>query len=317
MKKMLKILGIFIGFIVIVAFALIVKNVLDSYKAFLPKNYYENIHSDSPLEFRYSQCGNYSVSKLEFKSDNSAIGKIMAWYPAELEANDKRYPMVIVVNGSNTRARNYMPFFERLASWGFVVVGNNDPQTGTGETASITLDFMLNLPVEAVLHNKIDKDRIGIVGYSQGGAGALCAATKYENSALYKAIFTGSAAYASLAKMMGWEYDVSKLRAPYFMTAGAGASDDAGVDDISTEFGGVAPLASLVENYDKTPDDLFKVRGRVANAEHWEMQTRTDGYMTAWMLYQLLGDAEAETIFVGDDAEILHNINWQDVEKNG
>jgi hypothetical protein len=317
MKKMLKIIGIFMGIIVIIALALIAKNVRDSYKASLSENYYEDFHSDSPLEFQYSQCGNYSVSKLEFKPGNSAIGKIMAWYPTELETNNKSYPMVIVVNGSNTRARNYMPFFKRLASWGFVAVGNNDPQAGTGETASFTLDFILNLPAESVLCNRIDKDRIGIAGYSQGGAGALGAATKYDNSFLYKAVFTGSAAYALLAKNMGWEYDVSKLKAPYFMAAGTGASDDAGAEDISAEFGGVAPLASLVENYDNTPDDLFKVRGRVANAEHWEMQARTDGYMTAWMLYQLQDDAEAGKVFLGNDAEILNNANWQDVEKNG
>ena len=38
--------------------------------------------------------------------------------------------------------------------------------------------------------------------------------------------------------------------------------------------------------------------------------------MTAWMLWQLQGDAEAARVFVGDDAEILTNANWQDIEKN-
>ena len=46
------------------------------------------------------------------------------------------------------------------------------------------------------------------------------------------------------------------------------------------------------------------------------MQLRTDGYMTAWMLWQLTGDEEAAKVFVGEDAEILKNPNWQDVEKN-
>lgn len=51
-------------------------------------------------------------------------------------------------------------------------------------------------------------------------------------------------------------------------------------------------------------------------AEHGEIFARSDGYMTAWMLYQLMGDTEAAKAFAGEDAEILHNINWQDVEKN-
>ncbi len=46
------------------------------------------------------------------------------------------------------------------------------------------------------------------------------------------------------------------------------------------------------------------------------MLTRTDGYMTAWMLYQLQNDEESEKSFIGDNAEILSNANWQDIEKN-
>ena len=223
--------------------------------------------------------------------------------------------MIIVVNGSNIRVRNYIPFFERLASWGFIVVGNDDPQTGTGESASVTLDKMLSLPSDSVLYGKIDVNNIGVIGYSQGGAGAINAVTRYENGSYYKALFTGSASYALLAKNMGWEYDISKVHIPYLMTAGTGASDDSGHygDD---EFAGVAPLFSLEENYNGMPDDVFKVRGRITGAEHMAMQVLSDGYMTAWMLYNLRGDEEAGKVFIGENAEIMQNQGWQDVEKN-
>ena len=46
------------------------------------------------------------------------------------------------------------------------------------------------------------------------------------------------------------------------------------------------------------------------------MLVRTDGYMTAWMLYHLQNDEEAGQGFIGDNAEILTNLNYQDVEKN-
>lgn len=51
------------------------------------------------------------------------------------------------------------------------------------------------------------------------------------------------------------------------------------------------------------------------NAEHGDMQERTDGYMTAWMLWQLQGDEDAARVFIGEDAEILSNQLWQDIEK--
>ena len=36
---------------------------------------------------------------------------------------------------------------------------------------------MLNIPSDSVLSGKIDYDSMGIIGYSQGGAGAICAVT--------------------------------------------------------------------------------------------------------------------------------------------
>lgn len=279
------------------------------------EGYYLSFKSDAPLEVKYSQPGDYTTAYTEFPSDNESIGKIRVWYPAELESGGKSWPMIMVVNASGTPAASYEPFFPRLASWGFIVVGNEDGQTGNGETASLTLDFMLNIPDGSVLSGKIDYDSMGIIGYSQGGAGAICAVTNFENGARYKAMFTGSAAYPTLAKNMGWEYDVSKVAIPYFMAAGTGKSDDSGADP-ETSYGGISPLSALIANYDSIANNVPKVRARAVGAEHEQMLMRSDGYMTAWMLYQLSGDEEAGTVFIGENAEILRNANWQDVEKS-
>lgn len=320
MKKVVKTVGRIVGILLIVIAVilvlLIIKGKIDERRPYLTDNYYEDFISDSSLEMKYSQRGGFETEYAEFDSDNKNIKTIRVWYPKELEGTSKTYPMIIVVNASGTRALNYKPYFDRLASWGFIVVGNDDPQTGTGETASQTLDFMLSLGSDYVLSGRIDREIIGIVGYSQGGAGALAAVTEYDNGTAYKTIFTGSAAYPVLSNNMGWKYDVAKISIPYFMTAGTGTSDDAGVEDASREFAGVAPLSSLIENYNSISGDQIKIRARAVGAEHEDMLARTDGYMTAWMLYQLYGDEEAEQAFLGEDAEILCNANWQDIEKN-
>ena len=150
---------------------------------------------------------------------------------------------------------------------------------------------------------------------SQGGAGAICALTNYENGKNYKTIFTGSAAYPTLAKNMGWEYDTAKVAVSCFMCAGTGKSDNSGTDS-EKGFGGVSPLSALADNYSKITDSVTKIRGRAVGAEHEQMLARSDGYMTSWMLWQLCGDEEAASVFVGENAEILYNDNWQDVEKN-
>lgn len=61
-----------------------------------------------------------------------------------------------------------------------------------------------------------------------------------------------------IAGNMGWRYDVSKINIPYFMAAGTGETDDKGVADGTKEYAGVAPLASLVENYETIRDDVVK-----------------------------------------------------------
>ena len=35
-----------------------------------------------------------------------------------------------------------------------------------------------------------------------------------------------------------------------------------------------------------------------------------------WIYDAVNGDEEAAKVFVSDNAEILHNSNWQDIEKN-
>ena len=319
MKKAMKIVLILLGVILILVIAafLYVKSMLPNGGGNndITEGYYERFQSDAPLEMKYSKPGSFETGYTEFVSDNESIGRVRVWYPTELESSGKSWPMIVVVNASGTPASSYEPFFPRLASWGFVVVGNEDGQTGNGKTASITLDFMLNVSTDSILSNKIDYGNMGIIGYSQGGAGAICAVTNYENGTRYKAMFTGSAAYPTLARNMGWEYDVSKVTTPYFMVAGTGKSDDSGSDP-ETSYGGVSPLAALTSNYNSISDDVQKIRARAVGAEHEQMLMRSDGYMTAWMLYQLTGDEEAATVFVGENAEILHNNNWQDVEKN-
>ena len=317
MKKLLKGIGILLGVIVLAVAVFFVVQQIRTHKTLndprLPENYYESVRTGGELEKKNLGRGSYAVEHLTVPSDNKSIKNIYIFYPAELTSSGKRVPLVMVVNGSQTPAKTYLPFFERLASWGFIVVGNDDPQPGTGETASITLDYVLN---ESEIRDSIDSANMGAAGYSQGGAGAINAVTKFGNSKLYTTLFTGSAAYPMLSLSMGWAYDPADIAVSYFMTASTGTSDDMGKPDSNAEYNGVSPLQALEEIYHALPDGLAKVRGRCVDAEHGDMQLRTDGYMTAWMLWQLQGNEDAAKVFLGEDAEILSNALWQDIEKN-
>ena len=115
MKKVLKVVGIIIGIIILAVVVLLavlfIKNIIDSNKPYVSDTYYNDFKSSSPLEQKYAGLGSYDVSTVKYKSDNKSIGKISVWYPTDLESSDKNWPMIMVVNASNTRVRNYKPFF--------------------------------------------------------------------------------------------------------------------------------------------------------------------------------------------------------------
>lgn len=318
LKKFLIAIVVIIGVAVVVLVALVIKSHFDSLKPQISDDYYKKFKSDFALEQKYAGLGGYEVLNVDFNAGDKKTGKYRVWYPKALETTAQEYPLIVITNASNVAAMNYEPYFKRLASWGFIVAGNEDRQAGSGESTSLTLDYILKLngKSDSVFYKKISQTNIGIIGFSQGGAGAIRAATEFENSNRYKTMFTGSAAYPFLAKNMGWEYDASKISIPYFMTAGTGSSDDADVQNIYEEFGGVCPLEALKDIYNMMSRDTTKIRARIKGAEHEDMLTLTDGYMTAWFLYHLQGDEEAGTVFFGDNAEILNNANWQDVQKN-
>ena len=68
--------------------------------------------------------------------------------------------------------------------------------------------------------------------------------------------------------------------------------------------------------YNNISDSVSKIIARRKDTDHGDMLPYADGYMTAWFMYWLNGDTEAGNVFFGEEAEILSNSNWQDVQKN-
>lgn len=109
-----------------------VKNHIDQQRPWMPEDYYTTVQAGAPLEQKYSGRGNYEVSSLVVSMPGTAMQNLRLWYPAQLEQSKESWPLIVVVNASNTAALNYEAWFERLASWGFIVAGNDDRQAGTG-----------------------------------------------------------------------------------------------------------------------------------------------------------------------------------------
>lgn len=326
MKKVFKVIGIVLLalIILVVGGIVLILGALNDRTT----HYWNYAEPSGELEAKYTALGAYDVVSVEFEATGTAWGKYTVWYPSELKTDSDTYPLVIFANGTGTKASQYQEVFKHLATWGFIVVGNEDENCRTGESSADTLDFMLQLNENPTsdFYGKIDTENIGITGHSQGGVGAINAVAEQENGGLYKAVYAISATSRYHADELnkngeGWSVDVSKLQVPVMMVAGTGLFD-AGTLDVYTETisegeaQGICPIWWLNECYDTVSDSVAKVVARQIGKDHGDMLRSADGYMTAWFMYWLKDDAEAGNAFFGENAEILTNENWQDVRAN-
>ena len=222
----------------------------------------------------------------------------------------KKYPLVVMVNGTGVEYPKYEATFKHLSSWGFIVAGNDDPSTADGNSAIKTSQYMLNLNNQrgSLFFNKIDPEKIGISGHSQGGAGTFNAITRHGDlSKAFKCAFASSATTKTCMdkfKLDPWRYQSELVNIPIMSVISNGNADK-----------GICPLNEAKENFDKIGGNMKKVFGVRKNVDHGDMLVAHDPYMTAWFCFILKNDEEASKAFSGQDAEFLrNNENWQNCE---
>lgn len=276
---------------------------------------YSAISTGGEIEKKYMGYGNYTVSSDVYREkDSQSMFIHKVWYPTELVTNTegKKYPLVVMSNGTGTICTAYEYVFKHLASWGFIVVGNDEWMSyeGRASETSLTLMLSLNEDKNSKFYNKIDTDNIGGAGHSQGGCGAIKAVLNMEHGDMYKALYIASNTPTDDSTDEVWYYDAEKIKIPYFAVAGTGDTDAGNGTNA-----GLASLASLQSTYDKISSS-DKMIARRKDADHGEMLTYGDAYMTAWFMWHLKGDEEAKAAFYGENAEILSNKQWQDISKS-
>lgn len=248
--------------------------------------------------------GEYKVKSTKSKATELTKYNYV-YYPEELENSNRKYPVVVVLNGTGVLPKKYKALFEHLASWGFIVVGNDDGSTGFGKSADETIDYIkeANEDKDSVLYGKIDIDNIGITGHSQGGAGVFTSISIMDHKDEYKTAVALSPTHEESALAFGWNYDLTKINIPTLIIAGTQG-------DFETQM--VLPLEKMIDMYNKIPS--LKVMMRRIGTDHGQMLYSADGYVTAWFMWQLQGDEQASKAFIGDNPEILNNDFYQDVQ---
>ena len=265
-----------------------------------PEDYTRTVETGGPIEAKYMAMGSYEVEKLEVPAPEEDWGKFVAYYPAGLAESSGQYPVVVMVNGTGVGASKYPAVFEHLASWGFIVVGNDDPSTCTGDSADATLAWLLNENADpnSRFYQKVDQANIGVCGHSQGGVGVFNAVNANPRSGMYRCAVSLSPTDIELAAALHMDYDPSPTKLPVLVLA---ASD-----------GDVIQLDGLQKLYSGM--DAPRAMARRTGVGHGQMLYTADGYVTAWFMWLLQGDETAARAFTGSEPELLANQLYQDQE---
>ncbi len=284
-------------------------------------DYWEDQTTGGAIEEKYAQLGPYAVEAKEYTAENydgGAENHYKVWFPDGAEG--ETYPLVILVNGTACPYQRYEDVFYHLASWGFVVAGNDYETSWDGKAADETLTFVLD---DEELSAMVDKERIGIGGHSQGGMGAFNAITQYESGSLYKVCFSLSCVSHDLANLLGWHFDEEaedgdadaepeEEDEPY-------TYDTSGIEIPTLLLAGTAGLEGFIVSYDDLEESYDSLQGdavlaRREDTGHGDLLWQADPYVTAWLMYYLQGDEYAGQAFFGEAPELAVNEYWQDFE---
>lgn len=297
--KILKWVGIVILAIVLLLAILLF---ILSKKPFVPNNYTKTVETGGELEAKYLAMGQYEVKHTEADAPED-WGKFITYYPAEMETESKTYPVVVMVNGTGVYASKYPALFKHLASWGFIVIGNEDPSTCSGDSADATLAYLLeqNDDPNSAFYQKVDTAHIGITGHSQGGVGVFNAVTQQPHGNLYTCAVSLSPTEMELADAIGLHYEPDKMTVPTLLLA-------ADANDVITPEG-----AQKVYDAMTVP----KAMALRSGMDHGKMLYSADGYVTAWFLYWLTEDEASGKAFMGEESELLSNSLYSEQKING
>ena len=271
----------------------------------LKSSYYKSVNTTYPIEGRYLSYGMLAVS--DIKIDITSIERVKSlkiYYPNEMILYPgKKYPLILMVNGTGFDYPKYEATFKHLSSWGFIVAGNDDPSTGFGDSTIKTLNYMLDLNKNSssIFYNKIDTGKIGLSGHSQGGGGVINAITNFPESSLFKCAYSASAPTKPWTDtiLAPLKYECSKVKIPTMMT-----------------YEKQTPPEDMMYNFNQYDKNLKIIVGIRKNANHGDMLVAADAYMTAWFCYILLNDKIAAQAFEGDNAEMaINKLNWDHVKK--
>lgn len=199
------------------------------------------------------------------------------------------YPVITWANGTCGETQGYAPLLSTIASHGYVIIASNSTWTATAPTDKVqlrALDYAkyLNEDSSSILYHRLDLDKIGAAGHSQGAQATVNATVDPR----IKAVMMYSGGTSS--------------HQPFVYIS---ADRDIGTPTVSTLSNATdaAPQPGSWVFYHQVLETGGTSTGHLVLMEQPE---RVLEMSIAWWDYQLKGDQTAKAMFVGDNCGLCN-----------
>lgn len=121
---------------------------------------------------------NTSMKSILTKDYKTASATQTVYYPDNISVVSKPYPVIAWANGTMVTSGFYDKLLIEIAMGGYIVVACDESMSADGKAQIASIDFILskNNDKNDIFYNKIDTNKIGVIGHSQGGRSSVNAA---------------------------------------------------------------------------------------------------------------------------------------------
>jgi hypothetical protein len=270
--------------------------------------------SPFPVQAAFSAPGPYATTT-GTATDGTAAYDL--YYPGSYAALGFQSPIVTWGNGTGGSPAQVSVLLRHLASYGFTVIASTLPNTGSGREIDAAAHYLAaqNGVASSVFHGHLNVNEAASVGTSQGATGALRAAT--NDPALIKTVLTFSlpnpvwaAPNPDCPTAADCTANPAALTRPAFFVSTHGFFDSI-IASPATEKGfflsaPVHAALGIITNSDGKAADHASIQDPAYGGNPGGFL----GYATAWLEYQLRGNATAAGAFTGPHPELTANPNW-------
>jgi hypothetical protein len=220
----------------------------------------------------------------EFEGQSLDFALYTVFRPANTVPGAK-YPLLTWGNGTCAQPAGYAPLLHYLASHGFFVVAPNNRWVGGAAEMLRSLDFMLaaNDDPTSPYYQLIDTDKIGSMGHSQGGVGALNASA--DPRVKVTILFNGGTEASKPFLALSGDFDI-----------GGGTDPTPFVSQVSS-----APKSAYLWYHQVPQTGNF--------SGHLTLMLEPERVVEAamhWWRYMLQGNAESREFFVGPNCTLCN-----------